>query len=68
MVAWITVVHQIGSASAAYFAGLLRIDFGTYFEAFFLAGILLIAVAVMMLFIDPGRSGREREIAPAAAI
>ncbi|MBV8475388.1 MAG: MFS transporter [Acidobacteria bacterium] len=68
MVAWITVIHQIGSASAAYFAGLLRIDFGTYFEAFIMAGILLIAAAVMVLFIGAGHSGQEREIAPAAAV
>ena len=30
IVAWITVIHQIGSASAAYLAGVLRIAFGTY--------------------------------------
>jgi predicted MFS family arabinose efflux permease len=68
MVAWITVIHQIGSASAAYLAGLLRLDFGTYSEAFILSGLLLIAAAVMVLFIGAGRGGRERVIAPAAAI
>src|SRR5215469_3830550 len=55
MVAWITVIHQIGSAAAAYFAGTLRIAFGTYFEAFILSGMLLVAVAVMVLFISAGR-------------
>ena len=55
MVAWITVIHQIGSASAAYFAGVLRIAFGTYFEAFIISGMLLVAVAVMVLFIGAGR-------------
>jgi len=68
MVAWITVIHQIGSASAAYFAGLLRIDFGTYFEAFILSGILLIVAAVMVLFIGAGGRGRERIMAPAAVV
>ncbi|HEV2303581.1 MAG TPA: MFS transporter [Stellaceae bacterium] len=68
MVAWITVIHQIGSASAAYLAGLLRIDFGTYFEAFILAGILLLIAAVAVLFVGAGRRGGEREIVPAAAI
>jgi hypothetical protein len=58
----------MGSASAAYLAGLLRIDFGTYFEAFTMSGILLIAAAVMVLFIGAGRRDREREIAPAAAV
>jgi sugar phosphate permease len=55
MVAWITVIHQIGSAAAAYSAGVLRIAFGTYFEAFILSGMLLVAVAVMVLFIGVGR-------------
>jgi sugar phosphate permease len=67
MVAWITVIHQIGSASAAYLAGVLRIAFGTYFEAFMFSGMLLIAVAVMVLFIGAGR-GREPEVEPAIAI
>jgi sugar phosphate permease len=52
MVAWITVIHQVGSASAAYF------------EAFVLAGLLLIGAAVMVLFI--GVSGRGAEPADAA--
>jgi predicted MFS family arabinose efflux permease len=67
MVAWITVIHQIGSASAAYFAGLLRITFDTYFEAFIFSGLLLIAAAIMVLFIGVGRNGRERELVAAAA-
>jgi sugar phosphate permease len=67
MVAWITVIHQIGSASAAYLAGVLRIAFGTYFEAFMFSGMLLIAVAVMVLFIGAGR-GREPEVEPAIAV
>ena len=67
MVAWITVIHQIGSASAAYFAGVLRIAFGTYFEAFIISGMLLVAVAVMVLFIGAGR-GREPRIVPAIAV
>jgi predicted MFS family arabinose efflux permease len=56
MVAWITVIHQIGSASAAYLAGVLRITFGTYLEAFIFSGVLLIAAALMVLFV--GASGR----------
>jgi sugar phosphate permease len=67
MVAWITVIHQIGSASAAYFAAVLRIAFGTYFEAFIFSGMLLIAVAVMVLFIGVG-NGREPEVEPAIAV
>jgi predicted MFS family arabinose efflux permease len=67
MVAWITAIHQIGSASAAYLAGVMRVSFGTYFEAFILSGILLIAAAVMVLFVGTGHGGREREVARATA-
>ena len=59
MVAWITVIHQIGSASAAYLAGVLRIEFGTYLEAFMLSGVLLMGAALMVLFV--GASGRRSE-------
>jgi len=41
MVAWITVIHQIGGASVAYLAGVLRVGFGTYFEASMLAGLFM---------------------------
>ena len=68
MVAWITVIHQIGSASSAYVAGLLRLDFGTYFEAFILSGTLLIGAAFMVLLIGSGRNRREGEIIPATAV
>ena len=64
MVAWITVIHQIGSAAAAYLAGVSRGAFGTYLEAFVLSGLLLIGAAVMVLFIGAG--GREPEPADAA--
>jgi sugar phosphate permease len=64
MVAWITVIHQIGSASAAYLAGVLRITFGTYIEAFIVSGILLMVAAVMVLFIG---AGREQEVVAHAA-
>jgi len=67
MVAWVTVIHQIGGASVAYFAGVLRNAFGTYFEAFMFSGMLLIAVAVMVLFIGTGR-GREPEVEHAIAV
>jgi hypothetical protein len=60
MIAWITVIHQIGSAPAAYLAGVLRITFGTYIEAFILSGILLIAAAVATLFIGAVRNGASR--------
>jgi len=61
MVPWITVIHQVGSASAADLAGVLRIAFGTYLEAFVLAGILLIAAALMVLFVSAGDRAHQRE-------
>ncbi len=67
MVAWITVIHQIGGASAAYLGGVFRIAFGTYFQAFMLAGLLLIAAALMVLFIGVGGRGADpAELAVAA--
>ena len=65
MVAWITVIHQIGGALAAYLGGLLRISFGTYLEAFMLAGVLCFAAALMALLI--GFGGRRVEPAADAA-
>ena len=64
MVAWITVVHQIGGAAAAYLGGVLRIAFGTYLEAFMAAGLLLIGAAFMVLFIGSG----EHDSGPAEAV
>jgi sugar phosphate permease len=59
MVAWITVIHQIGAALAAYLGGVLRGAFGTYLEAFMLAGLLLLGAAVMVLFICSERHDAE---------
>jgi sugar phosphate permease len=67
MVAWITVIHQIGAALAAYLGGVLRITFGTYLEAFMLSGLLCIAAALMVLFIGSGRREKEPAAAPVAA-
>jgi sugar phosphate permease len=64
MVAWITVIHQVGGAAAAYLGGLLRISFGTYLEAFLFAGLLCLGAALMALLIGAGRRGLE----PAQAI
>jgi sugar phosphate permease len=64
MVAWITVIHQVGGALAAYLAGVMRGVFGTYLEAFMFAGLLLLGAAFMVLFIGAG--GREPEPADLA--
>jgi sugar phosphate permease len=64
MVAWISVIHQIGAALAAFLGGVLRISFGTYLEAFVLSGLLCIGAALMVLFIGTGRSGRKATVTP----
>src|SRR5438874_8179878 len=51
MVAWITALHMIGGGAAAYLAGVLRLSFGTYLEAFILAGVLCVGAALSVLFI-----------------
>ena len=68
MVAWITVIHQVGGASAAYLGGVMRISFGTYLEAFLFAGLLCIAAAAMALAIGAGgrRAEPARDAMPAA--
>ena len=68
MVAWITVIHQIGSASAAYLAGVLRFAFGTYLEAFILSGILLVIAAIMVLFVGAGGRVRQRGVVAASPL
>jgi sugar phosphate permease len=68
MVAWITVIHQVGGASAAYLGGVLRISFGSYLEAFVLAGVLCFAAALMALLIGLGgrRAAPAGDAVPAA--
>jgi sugar phosphate permease len=62
---WIFASHQLGSAAAAYFAGLMRADLGSYLEAFILSGVLCFAAALMVMFI--GVDWRKHEPAVSAA-
>ena len=57
MVAWITVIHQVGGAAAAYLGGVLRIGFGTYSEAFVLSGLMCVGAALMAIGGLHGRRG-----------
>jgi predicted MFS family arabinose efflux permease len=63
MVAWITVIHQVGAAAAAYLGGALRSGSGTYFEAFMMAGLMCVGAALIVLFISAGRARREKQTA-----
>ncbi len=67
MVAWISVIHQVGGASAAYLGGLLRISYGSYLQAFILSGLLCVVAAFMVLFIGAGRRRDEPETLAAPA-
>jgi sugar phosphate permease len=67
MVAWITVIHQVGGAAAAFLAGVLRISYGTYLEAFMVAGVMCVLAAVMVLFIGAGRRRLEPDAVGAPA-
>ncbi len=65
MYGWILAAHQLGGALAAYFGGVLRVDFGSYLQAFVLAGLLCFLAAIMVLFI--GYDGRKASAVPVAA-
>jgi MFS family permease len=46
---WVFAGHQIGAASAAFGAGLVRTEFSTYLPAFFVAGALCIIAALAVI-------------------
>ena len=52
---WIFVGHQIGSAAAAFGAGLTRTLLESYLPAFFAAGALCIVAAAAVLLLQPAR-------------
>ena len=58
MFAWLMCVHQIGGAAAAFLAGVLRMELGTYLQAFMISGLLCIvaAIIVMMIRLEPERA------------
>ena len=68
MVAWITVIHQVGGAAAAYLGGVLRISFGTYLEAFAGFRAAVLAAALMALSSGPADAAAGRIDADAGRI
>ena len=54
---WIVAGHQVGAASAAFLAGLLRVVEGRYLEAFVIAGLAGLFAAGLALIIRPVRVG-----------
>jgi sugar phosphate permease len=61
---WIFASHQLGSAAAAFLAGVLRMDLGTYLQAFVLSGLLCIGAAIMVIFINWKRGHSADLISP----
>ena len=51
---WVFVGHQLGSATAAFGAGLTRTLYETYLPAFFAAGVLCLIAAAVMMLVRPG--------------
>ena len=64
MYGWITCCHQLGGASAAFFGGVLRVNFDTYMHAFMISGLMCLIAAIMALFIG---YNREQPVKPAVA-
>jgi predicted MFS family arabinose efflux permease len=62
MYGWITVTHQLGSATAAYGSGLLRTFWGDYVGAFFVAGALCFAAALLVLRVGARSRGAATPI------
>jgi sugar phosphate permease len=59
---WIAAGHQIGAASAAFFAGYMRTLQGDYLQAFVVAGATGVIAAVLALAIGGARP-RPRAVA-----
>jgi len=60
---WISASHQIGAASAAFFAGASRTATGSYLDSFVVAGFVAVAAAFMALMI--GTKGQSPATAAA---
>jgi sugar phosphate permease len=65
MFGWIAASHQLGAALAAFIAGALRVELGTYLESFVLSGLLCLIAALMVLFIGRSRVTALPEPMPA---
>lgn len=65
MFGWIAAAHQVGAASAAWLAGLLRTQSGSYLQAFVSAGLLCFVAALMVLFIGRAAGRRRAPDGPA---
>ncbi|MDF5712028.1 MAG: MFS transporter [Nostoc sp. S4] len=65
MFGWIVAGHQIGAATAAFGAGVLRTWMGSYLQAFILSGILCLIAAVCVLQIGQSPTRGNLEVSSA---
>ncbi len=61
---WIGAGHQLGAATAAFGAGVLRVQTNRYVEAFLIAGVACLVASVMALLV---RRNAVAQLRPAAA-
>jgi len=64
---WIFAGHQIGAASAAFGAGLVRTEYSSYLPAFFVAGALCIIAALAVISVRKPSGAMIGAVAPARA-
>ena len=69
MFGWISASHQLGGATAAYLAGVIRVDLGTYTQAFIISGALCFVAATLVMCIGraPSKPATVGATASAAA-
>jgi len=67
MFGWIAASHQLGASFAAFGAGLLRTDLGSYTEAFMISGALCLGASIMVLFIGVKRGEGTGMLKPVTA-
>ena len=67
MFGWIAAMHQLGAAMAAWVAGLIRVNTGSYLGAFMAAGALCLVASVMVGFIGTRRAGDAAAVEAGAA-
>lgn len=61
---WIAAGHQLGAASAAFFAGWMRVQQGDYLQAFIIAGVTAVIAAGLSLLIK----GKKQAMLAAAEV
>ena len=65
---WVFAGHQLGAATAAFGGGYVRTEYATYLPAFFVAGLLCVFAALLVLTLaKPGTAERPSSLRPASA-